>query len=327
MSIQVRDLTYIYNEGLPDETKALAGVGFDVYDGEIIGIIGRTGSGKSTLLQHLNGLIKPLSGTIVIDGVDITKPQVVLKDIRENVGLVFQYPEYQLFEETVKKDVAFGPANIGLSGEELEQRVRDSIELVGLDYDEIADRPPFDLSGGQKRRVAIAGVLAMDPHVLILDEPMAGLDPESHREIVEMIENIHKDRNRIIILVSHNMADVADLSDRVVMMDRSKVLSVAPPEELFLNRELLRVAGLDVPPVSAFMHELKAAGLGVRTNLFTEDEAAEEIAKALGAAGAAPEDDAAAPEAVGAAGNGPEAAGAAPEDDAAAPGKAGDPEC
>jgi len=290
MSIQLRDVTYTYGEGLPDETRALKGIGFDVYDGEFLSIIGHTGSGKSTLLQHLNGLLQPSGGTILIDGKDITDPAVVLKDVRQNVGLVFQYPEYQLFEDTVAADVAFGPKNLGLSEEEIDARVRESLALVDLDYDEIANRSPFDLSGGQKRRVAIAGVLAMRPHVLVLDEPMAGLDPESHQDILRMIDNIHQDKKRIIIFVSHNMRDVERLSDRVVVMDRGEVISVDTPDRIFSKRSMLAAAGLDVPPVSGFLHRLKEDGLGVHPNVFDAESAADEILRALGKAPGAAEE-------------------------------------
>ena len=261
MSIQVRNIRYVYNEGLPDETVALDNVSFDLFDGEIAGVIGHTGSGKSTMLQQLNGLLRPSEGTIVVDGKEITSPTAVLRDVRRSVGLVFQYPEYQLFEETIEKDVAFGPRNVGVPENEIEARVRSSLELVGLDYDEIKDRSPFDLSGGQKRRAAIAGVLAMEPHVLVLDEPTAGLDPESHSEIIDMVRRIHKEKGGIIIFVSHNMMDVASLSDRVIVMDRGRVITVDTPKDVFSNRALLEGIGLDVPPVTAFMHGLKARGM------------------------------------------------------------------
>ena len=201
MSIQVKNLTHIYSKGMPDEQLALDDVSFEIADGEKVAVIGHTGSGKSTLMQHLNGIIKPSSGNIIIGDTDITDPKTVMKDVRRRVGLVFQYPEYQLFEETVAKDIAFGPKNLGLSEEEIDVRVREAIQLVGLDYDDIAERSPFELSGGQKRRVAIAGVIAMEPEILILDEPTAGLDPGAHKEILRMIEKIHSAQNNIIIFV------------------------------------------------------------------------------------------------------------------------------
>ena len=281
MGIQVRDLSHIYSPGMPDEQIALTNVSFDIYDGEVIGVIGHTGSGKSTLLQHLNGLLKPTTGTIKIGEVDITKPGVVMKDIRKRVGLVFQYPEYQLFEETVALDVAFGPKNLGLSSEEVEGRVRDAIELVGLDYEKIKDKSPFELSGGQKRRVAIAGVIAMKPQVLILDEPTAGLDPGAHKEILSMIENIHDRERNIIIFVSHNMADVANMADRVFVMDHGKLIMSGSPEDIFAQKERLEEIALDVPPVTKLMYDLVEKGCSVRTNILNVGAAKEEIFRFL----------------------------------------------
>ena len=275
MSIQVRNIRYVYNEGLPDETVALDDVSFDLFDGEIVGLIGHTGSGKSTLVQQLNGLLRPSDGTIVVDGTEITSPTAVLRDVRRRVGLVFQYPEYQLFEETIEKDIAFGPRNTGVPEDEIERRVRDSLELVGLGFDEIHDRSPFDLSGGQKRKAAIAGVLAMEPHVLVLDEPTAGLDPESHHDIIGMIRRIHEERKGIIVFVSHNMMDVAALSDRVIVMDRGRVITADTPREVFANRNLLKGIGLDVPPVTVFMNALKEHGIDLDTSVLTYDEAAD----------------------------------------------------
>ncbi len=282
MSIQVRNIRFVYNEGLPDEAVALDDVSFDLFDGEIAGVIGHTGSGKSTMLQQLNGLLRPQEGTIVVDGKEITSPTAVLRDVRRSVGLVFQYPEYQLFEETVEKDVAFGPGNTGVPEDEIEDRVRRSLTLVGLDFDDIRSRSPFDLSGGQKRRAAIAGVLAMEPHVLVLDEPTAGLDPEAHREIIDMIRRIHEERNGMIILVSHNMMDIASLSDRVIVMDRGRVVTEDTPANVFANRGLLKGIGLDVPPVTAFMHSLKMRGIDISTAALTYDEAAAAILSRFG---------------------------------------------
>ena len=277
MSIQVRNLSHIYSKGMPDEQLALDNINFDIADGEIVGIIGHTGSGKSTLLQHLNGLLKPSSGTIVVGGTDITAQGVAMKDIRKRVGLVFQYPEYQLFEETVAKDVAFGPKNLGLSDEEIEARVREAVELVGLDYESIKDRSPFELSGGQKRRVAIAGVLAMKPQVLVLDEPTAGLDPGAHKDILKMIREVHRMQRNIIIFVSHNMADVADLSDKVMVMNEGKLMMAGTPEEVFGQKEQLNAIGLSVPPVTDMMHQIKEAGIPVKENVLSLEEAEEEL--------------------------------------------------
>lgn len=275
MSIQVRNLSHIYSKGMPDEQKALDNINFNIYDGEIVGIIGHTGSGKSTLLQHLNGLLKADSGSIEIDGIDITKPGVSMRDIRKKVGLVFQYPEYQLFEETVALDVAFGPKNLGLSPEEVDSRVKEGLELVGLSYEDIKDRSPFELSGGQKRRVAIAGVIAMKPHVLILDEPTAGLDPGAHKDILSMIEEVHESQNNIILFVSHNMADVAALSDKVLVMDEGKLIMAGTPKEIFAQRDRLTAIGLSVPPVTELMYRLKERGIPAAENILDIREAAE----------------------------------------------------
>ena len=233
MSIEVKGLTHIYSEGLPDESLALEDISFRAEDGQLVGLIGHTGSGKSTLVQHLNGLLKPKKGHIIVGDVDITAENVVMRDIRRKIGLVFQYPEYQLFEETVAKDVAFGPSNLGLTAEEVDERVREAIELVGLDYDKVKNLSPFDLSGGQKRRAAIAGVIAMKPEVLILDEPTAGLNPKAHADILSMVEKIHESEKNIIFLVSHNMDDIARMSDKVLVMDHGKLMMDGTPEEVF----------------------------------------------------------------------------------------------
>lgn len=282
MSIEVRNITHTYSKGLPQESVALHDVSFSVADGEFLGIIGHTGSGKSTLLQHLNGLLKPEAGQILIDEEDITAPGVSLIEIRRRIGLVFQYPEYQLFDETVAADVAFGPRHLDLSDEEVEARVRRSIELVGLDYDEIRDKSPFDFSGGQKRRIAMAGVLAMEPQVLILDEPTAGLDPKAHKDILQMIRAYHKAREHgIILLVSHNMNDIARYADKVLVMDRGTVAMMGSPREVFARSGELRSMGLDIPDLARLAEQLTAGGLPVRKDAFTAEEMAEEIAAAL----------------------------------------------
>ena len=281
MSIQVKNLTHIYNEGSPYEAKALDDVSFEVNDGEFIGIIGHTGSGKSTLMQQLDGLLKPKSGNIIINGVDITEPKVTLREIRKKIGLVFQYPEYQLFEENVKLDVAFGPLNLGLSQEETEARVREAISLVGLNYDEIAERSPFELSGGQKRRAAIAGVIAMKPEVLILDEPTAGLDPKAHRELLQMIKKIHTEQKNIMILVSHNMKDIADLTDKVLVMEKGKAVMFGTPREVFSRRDELVAMGLNVPPATELLYQLKEHGMAIDADALNVDEAVVAILKAL----------------------------------------------
>ena len=279
MSISVKNLNYVYNPGMPGETVALSDVSFDVADGTILGIIGHTGSGKSTLLQHLNGLIKPTSGEVYIDGECITDGKTKMTDIRRKVGLVFQYPEYQLFEETVRKDVAFGPKNLGLDEEEQEERVRKAIGLVGLDYEEIKDLSPFELSGGMKRRVAIAGVIAMDPKILILDEPTAGLDPSAHKEILAMVRRIHDEMGIILIFVSHNMADIAEMSDRVLVMSGGKVALEGTPAEVFSQGSRLAEMGLGVPPAREIAELIKSKAPGFESEALTADEAAGDIRK------------------------------------------------
>jgi len=279
MSISVRNLNYIYNPGMPGETVALSDVSFDVADGTILGIIGHTGSGKSTLLQHLNGLIKPTSGDVFIDGECITDGKTKMTDIRRKVGLVFQYPEYQLFEETVRKDVAFGPKNLGLNEEEQEERVKRAIGLVGLDYEEIKDLSPFELSGGMKRRVAIAGVIAMDPKILILDEPTAGLDPSAHRDILSMVRRIHDEMGIILIFVSHNMGDIAEMSDRVMVMSDGKIALEGTPAEVFSQGEKLAEMGLGVPPAREIADLINRRVPGFSSEALTMDEAASDIRK------------------------------------------------
>ncbi|MBQ7703769.1 MAG: energy-coupling factor transporter ATPase [Firmicutes bacterium] len=278
MSIEVSKLTHVYDEGMPTEQIALEDVSFKVEDGEILGIIGHTGSGKSTLLQHLDGLLKPNSGTIVIGGTDITKPGVSLVEIRKRVGLVFQYPEYQLFEETVEKDVAYGPGNLGLSPEEIDERVHEALTLVGLDYETVKDRSPFELSGGQKRAVAIAGVIAMRPQVLILDEPTAGLDPRTHGDILKMIRTIHQKTGNIIILVSHNMGDIAAIADKVLVMDTGRTIAYGTPLEIFSKADELRAVGLDLPPITEFCKKL-----GITDTVLTVEEAVDKIKDFIGA--------------------------------------------
>lgn len=260
---------------------ALHQVNLDIADGEIIGIIGHTGSGKSTLLQTLNGLIKPAEGTIAVGGLEVTAKGADLKAVRRQVGLVFQYPEYQLFEETVAKDVAFGPKNLGLPEAEISQRVENALTLTGLSASEIGDRSPFDLSGGQKRRVAIAGVIAMEPQVLILDEPTAGLDPGAHQEILTMIRTIHARSGATILFVSHNMEDVALLADRVLVMDQGRVVLFDTPEQVFSRREALQAMGLDLPPVTELFFRLREQGLDLGCDVFSRQEATERIAQHL----------------------------------------------
>lgn len=281
MSIQVNDLEYTYSPGMPGETKALDGVSFGINDGSMCGIIGHTGSGKSTLLQTLDGLIKPSGGSIVLDGVSVTDPKTKLVDVRRKVGIVFQYPEYQLFEETVYEDVAFGPKNLGIEGDELDRTIRESIELVGLNYEKVKDKSPFELSGGQKRRVAIAGVIAMNPSILILDEPTAGLDPTAHRDILNMIRKIHKTRGIIIIFVSHNMGDVADMCDQVLVMDDGKIILDGSPEYVFSQKRTLDEVGLGLPPVTEILDRISEEITGFHAAALDMKEAADAIEEFL----------------------------------------------
>lgn len=271
MPIKVENLVHIYSKGTVFQHVALDDISFTIDDGEFVGIIGHTGSGKSTLIQHLNGLLKPTSGKIYIDDVDINSKDVELKYIRQKVGLVFQYPEHQLFEETVYKDVAFGPTNLKLSEKEIEERVRTSLELVGLDYEEIKDKSPFDLSGGQKRRVAIAGVLAMKPKILILDEPTAGLDPRGRDEILNEIKLLHKKEKLTIILVSHSMEDIARLVDKILVMNKGKIQFFDTPRKIFKEAETLERIGLGIPQVSDLVRQLRKKGFPIDDCISVEE--------------------------------------------------------
>lgn len=281
MSITVENLTYTYSKGLPNETRALEDVSFQLKTGEFAAVIGHTGSGKSTLMQQLNGLLRPDSGKITVGEVCITDPSTKMTEVRRKVGLVFQYPEYQLFEETVAKDVAFGPKQVGMTGEELDRVVEESIRLTGLDYEEVKDRSPFELSGGQKRRVAIAGVLAMKPEILILDEPTAGLDPSAHRDVLELIRRIHRQERMTILLVSHNMGDIAELADRVLVMNRGKLVMNGTPAEVFSRGEPLWEMGLGLPPATEFMERLKERMPGIDAAQLSIEDAAMEICRYL----------------------------------------------
>ena len=279
--VEINKLNHVYGLGTVFEKSALKDITLSIEEGEFIAVIGHTGSGKSTLIQHLNGLIKPTSGNIVIDGIDITQKNVMLRDIRKKVGLVFQYPEYQLFEETIEKDVAYGPMNQGLKGEELKLRVKDAIESVGLDYEKLKDISPFELSGGQKRRVAISGVLAMNPKILILDEPTAGLDPAGRDEILGEIKAIYDKKKITIILVSHSMEDVAKIAGRLIVMKDGEVLMDNTPREVFKHEEELVNAGLGVPQITSFMRALKRKGINIKDDCITIEEAKAEIEKYL----------------------------------------------
>ncbi len=273
--LQAQNLHYTYSIGTPFAHTALDDVSFSVMPGEFIGVIGHTGSGKSTLMQHLNGLLKPTSGKILLDGADIWADKKLTRQARFRVGLVFQYPEYQLFEETVYKDIAFGPKNMGLSKEEIDRRVREAAGFVGL-TDAQLEVSPFDLSGGQKRRVAIAGVIAMEPEVLILDEPTAGLDPEGREEILCNIEAYRKAKNAAILMVSHSMSDVARLADRLLVLNDSKLTMQGAPLDVFAHAAELQEMGLDIPDVTRLFLRLQAMGIPVN-QVYTLEQAAAEL--------------------------------------------------
>ena len=279
MPIQVEHLTHTYMTDSPFAATALEDVSLTIEDGELIGLLGHTGSGKTTLVQHLNGLLKPTSGKVVVDGLDITEKDVSLLEVRRRVGLVFQYPEYQLFEETVAKDVAFGPKNLGLSEQEVDERVRYALQEVGLVYEDIAERSPFELSGGQMRRVAIAGVLAMRPKTLILDEPTAGLDPAGRRSILGMIRELHAAGGLTVVMVSHNMDDISSLATRLVVMSRGKMVLTGTPREVFQHRELLESIGLGIPQAAELTQQLIAEGYPLPADLYTPAEVAEALLK------------------------------------------------
>ena len=282
MSIKIENLTHVYMPKSPFEKKALDNVNLVIEDGEFLALIGHTGSGKSTLIQHLNGLLEPTSGRILVDDIDITNKEAKLTEIRKKIGLVFQYPEYQLFEETIEKDIAFGPSNLGLEEEEIKNRVKLSMEAVGLDYESFKDKSPFELSGGQKRRVAIAGVIAMNPEVLILDEPTAGLDPGGRDEIFELITKLHENNNMTIILSSHSMDDMAKLAKNIIVMNHGKIEFMGSPREVFnSNVDRLKEIGLDVPQVLELAIKLREKGFNIREDILTIEEAKEEILKAV----------------------------------------------
>ena len=280
--LQVQNLRHVYSVGTPFEHVALDNVSFSLERGEFVGVIGHTGSGQSTLMQHLNGLLKPTSGKILLDGKDIWSDKATTRKARFRVGLVFQYPEYQLFEETVYKDIAFGPGNMGLSKEEIDRRVREAAAIVGLS-DAQLEVSPFDLSGGQKRRVAIAGVIAMEPEILILDEPTAGLDPTGREGILANIEQYRQTKNATIMMVSHSMNDVARLTDRLLVMNRGALALDGPPDAVFQHAEELLEMGLDVPELTRIFIQLRRMGLDVEP-VYTRDQAVEALEKLRGGA-------------------------------------------
>ncbi|HAS74150.1 MAG TPA: energy-coupling factor transporter ATPase [Clostridiales bacterium UBA8960] len=292
MSIKILNLTHIYDKKTPNETVAIDNINLDVQTGEFIGLIGHTGLGKSTLIQQLNGLLKPSSGDIIVSGYNITegldlprnnkrkvtKAEVTarkkrLLEVRKRVGLVFQYPEYQLFEETIEKDIAFGPINLGLNEFEVKNRVIDAMQTVGIDYETYKDRSPFELSGGQKRRVAIAGVLAMKPEVLILDEPTAGLDPRGRDEILGQIKRLHDKEKITVIIVSHSMEDMAKIAERLVVMNKGQIVLDGTPKEVFRHIDLLEEIGLAVPQISYLIRQLVKNGFDISPEIITVEEA------------------------------------------------------
>ena len=276
MSIELKDVSYCYDPDTPDARYALEGISLKIDRRQRIGIIGHTGSGKSTLIQHMNGLLKPTSGTVLFNGRDIWEEGYSRKELRSRVGLVFQYPEYQLFEETVIKDVSFGPRNLGLAEEEIQRRCREALEITGLTESQY-ELSPFELSGGQKRRAAIAGVLAMEPEILILDEPTAGLDPRGRDDIFECLRMLHEKRGITIVLVSHSMEDVAAFAERIIVVDEGKIAFDAPPSQIFTDIDRLEKMGLAVPEVTYLMYRLRQEGYDVPEDVITADQAARAI--------------------------------------------------
>ena len=285
MSIVIEHLNYVYMQGGPYETKALDDVSLTIHDGEFVGLIGHTGSGKSTLVQHLNGLILPTSGQITVDGMDLADKNTDKRAIRRRVGLVFQYPENQLFEETVAKDIAFGPKNLGLDEAEIDRRVRTAMRRVALDYDKLSQRSVFELSGGQMRRVAIAGVLAMERQTLVLDEPCAGLDPKGREEILGLISDLHRESGATIVMVSHSMDDVAALAERVIVMNHGKVAMDGAPREVFSRGEELRAIGLDVPQAVELAQKLREKGFDVPEGIYKIEEVRAAVEAIVGKGG------------------------------------------
>lgn len=276
MAITIKNLTHIYNEGMPFQKTALEDINIDIHTGEFVGIIGHTGSGKSTLIQMFNGLIKPTKGQVLLNGEDINGDKVNKKQVRQKVGLVFQYPEYQLFEMTVKEDVAFGPKNMGLSKEEVEKRVKYALDAVGLD-ESYYEKSPFELSGGQKRRVAIAGVLAMNPETLILDEPTAGLDPKGRNELFDQLKKMHEELGLTIILISHSMEDVAKYVEKLFVLYKGKIAYQGTPREVFAHGKSLEEIGLAMPQIRYIMESLQAKGMAVSSDILTVEEAAKAL--------------------------------------------------
>ena len=282
MSIVVKDLAFTYSQGTPYEKKAISNINLTINEGDFLGIVGHTGSGKSTFIQHLNGLIKVQEGEIEVFDIKLTnakKPKPDLRKLRSNVGMVFQYPEYQLFEDTVYKDVAFGPKNLGLSDEEIAVRVKEAIELVGLDFDSVKDRAPFELSGGQKRRVAIAGIIAMKPKVLILDEPTAGLDPSGKEQILQLITHLKKNCSPTVIVISHDIDEITRFATRLIVFNHGSVAFDMPMSELFKHQNELVEMGLDIPLAVKIANDLKARGVAIENDVVTVSDLIKEVVR------------------------------------------------
>lgn len=279
MLIEVKDVTHIYDQ--PHKVKALDNINLQISEKEFIGLVGHTGSGKSTLVQLFNGLIKPTRGKVIVDEIDLTQDKISLKEIRQKVGLVFQYPEHQLFEETVYNDIAFGPKNLGLAPDKIENRVKEVMELVGLDYSKFKDRSPFNLSGGQQRKVAICGVLAMKPDVLILDEPSAGLDPQGREQLIYLLNELYHQYDMTVILISHRMEEIARLASRVIVMNEGKVELNGSPDKVFSQAEKLRDIALDLPEITEILYRLNQHGIDIKTNIFSVADAVREISLKL----------------------------------------------
>jgi energy-coupling factor transport system ATP-binding protein len=277
MSIKIENLWHIYNQGTPMAITALEDINLEIHDGDCIGLIGRTGSGKSTLVQHFNGLLQATRGKVLVDGQDLRDKKTDRKKIRQKIGLVFQYPEYQLFEETIEADIGFAPKKMGLSKDEVSERVKESMHVVGLDYESFRNRSPFELSGGQMRRVAIAGVLAMNPKMLVLDEPSAGLDPEGRADIIAQIKRLHEMTGITVVYVSHSMDEIAQLVKRVLVMDSGQIVLQGSVRDIFVQAEKLKELGLGVPQITTLMHKLRERGYDISTGIVTIDEAREAI--------------------------------------------------
>ena len=277
MLIEAKNLSHVYMPGTPFQVDALKDVNLGIERGEFVGVIGETGSGKSTLVQHFNGLLKPTVGEILVEGQNIWAGRVNLKKLRSRVGLLFQFPEHQLFEETVFKDIAFGPRNLGLEGSQLDERVRYGLEMMEMDYDAYCGRSPFSLSGGEKRRVAMAGILAMQPEVIVLDEPTAGMDPAGRRHFLEQIKKLHQEQELTVVFVTHNMEDIATLAQRLFVFSQGQLALQGKPQDIFQSIETIREIGLDIPVITDLLQRIRSSGKNIRTDLFSVEEACREI--------------------------------------------------